>query len=543
MPSVTIVNGLMQSRPLTIAHLVERSESWFGHKRVIDADGSAMDYATWGLRVRRLVSALDRLGIEPGARVATLSANHRRHLEVYAAAPISKRVLHTVNIRLSAEHFVYVVEHAADEIVFVDQRHLPLVLQCLDRLPGVRHWVVFPDESAIPLPDDARFVDYDRLVEDHEPWQGSFESTFESAEENLAAGLCYTSGTTGPPKGVLYSHRSTVLHSLGTMAAGLVGVCERDVVMPIVPMFHANAWGLPYAALMSGADLVLPGQLADPNHLVGLMERHRVTLAAAVPTVWNDLISVVPGRDLGAVRLLLGGGAVVAPDLSAAFERVIGVPLTHSWGMTELSPIGAIGGLRSQHDVLPERERDAVRSAQGQPPPLVNLRVVDVETGEVLPTDGTSVGELQASGAWVAGGYEGGAGADSFSDDGWLRTGDLATIDGHGYLRLVDRLKDLIKSGGEWISSVELETAIASHPDVHQVAVVARAHPRWGERPVACVVLRPDGVASVEDLRAHAAPQVASWWIPEEFIFVESIPTTGTGKMSKESLRQSLSTS
>ncbi|MGJ9421322.1 AMP-binding protein [Aeromicrobium sp. CF3.5] len=501
------MNGLMQSRPLTIAHLVERAESLFGHKRVIDADGSAMDYATWALRVRRLVSALDRLGVSPGARVATLAANHRRHLEVYAAAPISKRVLHTINIRLSAEHFIYVVEHAGDEIVFIDQRHLPMVLECLDRLSEVRHWVVFRDESAIPLPDDPRFFDHDQLVESHEPWQGSFESTFETEEENLAAGLCYTSGTTGPPKGVLYSHRSTVLHTLGTMSAGLVGVCERDVVMPIVPMFHANAWGLPYAALMSGADLVLPGQSAEPNHLVGLMERHRVTLGAAVPTVWSDMIAVVPGRDLGAVRLLLGGGAVVTPELTAAYERVIGVPLTHSWGMTELSPVGAIGGLRSQHDNLSDRERDKVRGAQGQPPPLVSLRVVDIETGEVLPTDGTSVGELQASGPWVAGGYEGVAGADTFSDDGWLRTGDLATIDGHGYLRLVDRLKDLIKSGGEWISSVELETAIASHPDVQQVAVVARAHPRWGERPVACVVLRPDGVAGADDLRAHAPPR------------------------------------
>jgi fatty-acyl-CoA synthase len=305
-------------------------------------------------------------------------------------------------------------------------------------------------------------------------------------------------------------------------------------------MFHANAWGLPYGALMAGADLVLPGPSAHRDHLAGLMERHRVTLAAAVPTVWSDLLPGLEGRDLGALRMLLGGGSMVTPELSAAYEEAVGVPLTHSWGMTEVSPVGAIGGLRSGHDGLGAAERAAVRGAQGQAVPLVNLRVVDVDTGAPLPHDGRSVGELQVAGPWVAGGYYGGEGADHFTEDGWLRTGDLATLDAQGYLRLVDRIKDLIKSGGEWISSVELEAAIATHPTIEQVAVVARDDPRWVERPVAFVVLRAGSVMSEEQLREHVSAQVASWWLPDEFVVLDTIPTTGTGKLSKEALRRSL---
>ncbi|MZD06495.1 long-chain-fatty-acid--CoA ligase [Streptomyces sp. SID5785] len=536
------MDGLMQPRPLTIAHLFERAETLFAHKRIIDSDGTELPYGAWAVRVRRLVSALAALDVPPGARVATLAANHRRHLEVYAAAPVSKRVLHTLNIRLSPDDLAFVIEHARDDVVFLDRRHLPLVRKILDRVPGVRHWVVFPDGTGTALPDDPRFHDYDALVAGSEPCGGSFEAAFTGAEENLAAGLCYTSGTTGRPKGVLYSHRSTVLHCLGIMAAGLIGLAERDVVLPIVPMFHANAWGLPYGALMTGADLVLPGPSADPAHLGGLMERHRVTLAAAVPTVWSDLLPALPGRDLGALRLLLGGGSPVTPELSAAYEEAVGVPLTHSWGMTEVSPVGAVGGLHSAHDGLGAAERDAVTSAQGRPLPLVTLRIVDPASGARLPHDGESVGELQVAGPWVASGYLGGAGTDGFTGDGWLRTGDLATLDGHGYLRLVDRIKDLIKSGGEWISSVELETALSAHPHVAQVAVVARDDPRWVERPVACVVLRPGASVSAEQLRAHLFDRVASWWIPDEFVVLGSLPTTGSGKVSKESLRQSLRT-
>ncbi|MEU6394398.1 long-chain fatty acid--CoA ligase [Streptomyces sp. NPDC046939] len=536
------MDGLMQPRPLTIAHLFERAEALFAHKRVVDADGSETCYGSWAGRVRRLASVLAALEVPAEARVATLAANHRRHLEIYAAAPITKRVLHTLNIRLSAEHLTYIIDHAGDDIVFLDRCHLPLIEKCLDRLPGVRHWVVLPDGTDHQLPSDARFHDYEALMAAAPPFEQSFEAAFTGAEENLAAGLCYTSGTTGRPKGVLYSHRSTVLHCLGTLAAGLIGITERDVVLPIVPMFHANAWGLPYGALMAGADLVLPGPSADRAHLAGLIQRHQVTLAAAVPTVWTDLLPGLKDQGPHSLRLLLGGGSRVTAELSSAYKEAIGVPLTHSWGMTEVSPVGAVGGLRSQHDVLDDEARDDVSTAQGQPVPLVSLRIVDVDSGEKRPHDGKSVGELQVAGPWVAGGYFGGEGSDSFTPDGWLRTGDLATIDEHGYLRLVDRIKDLIKSGGEWISSVELEAAIATHPDVEHVAVVGRDHPRWVERPVAFVVWRAGSATTVPQLREHVARHVASWWMPDEFIVLDTLPTTGTGKVSKETLRKSLRT-
>ncbi|GIE36835.1 long-chain-fatty-acid--CoA ligase [Actinoplanes italicus] len=534
------MDGLMQSRPLTIAHLFERAETLFADKHVIDGDGTRTSYRVWARRVRRLASALTALGVAPGARVATLAANHRRHLEVYAAVPISKRVLHTLNIRLPAEHLTYVIEHAGDDIVLLDRRHLPLVEACLDRLPGVRHWVVLPDGTGHALPGDGRFHHYEDLIDAAQPFEGSFEATFSGAEENLAAGLCYTSGTTGRPKGVLYSHRSTVLHCLGTLAAGLIGISERDVVLPIVPMFHANAWGLPYGALMAGADLVLPGPSAGPAHLADLIQRHRVTVAAGVPTVWTDLLPALENRDRSSLRLLLGGGSMVTPQLSAAYQAAVGVPITHSWGMTEVSPVGVIGGLRSHHDGLDDDVRERVASAQGQPVPLVSVRIVDVDTGERRPHDGRSVGELQVAGPWVAAGYFRDDEAGSFTSDGWLRTGDLATIDEHGYVRLVDRIKDLIKSGGEWISSVELEAAIATHPDVEQVAVVAREHPRWVERPVAFVVLRADADTAVDQLREHLSRRVASWWMPDDFIVLDAIPLTGTGKLSKQTLRESL---
>jgi fatty-acyl-CoA synthase len=532
------MDGLMQPRPLTIAHIVERAERLFAHKQVTTGGTERVSYGEVAGQARRLASALDSLGVPAGARVATFAHNSRRHLELYLAVPATKRVLHSVNIRLSAEHLEYVVDHAGDDVVFVDRGLLPRIWPSAGRLARVRHWVVMPDGTGTAIPADPRVLDYDELVGAAEPFAGSFEDAFALADENLASGLCYTSGTTGPPKGVLYSHRSTVLHCLGTLAAGLIGLRESDVVMPIVPMFHANAWGLPYGAMMAGASLVLPGASADPAHLLGLMEAERVTVAGAVPTVWTSLAPELRSYDLGATRFLLGGGSAVAPALSETYRAAIGVPTTHSWGMTEVSPVGAIGGTRTQHEDATEDERVAVRAAQGQPLPLVNVRIVDVETGRELPRDGHATGELQVAGPWVAGGYYRADGDESFTGDGWLRTGDLATIDADGYLRLVDRMKDLIKSGGEWISSVQLEAALSSHPDVVEVAVIARPDPRWMERPVAYVVLRDGSATTADELRRHLTPSVARWWLPDEFVFVSALPRTGTGKLSKSALRE-----
>ncbi|HWC78389.1 MAG TPA: long-chain fatty acid--CoA ligase [Pseudonocardiaceae bacterium] len=538
-----VVDGLMQPRPLTIAHILERAERLYAHKPVITADGATVErvtYADVAGNVRRLATALDSLGVPAGARVATFASNTRRHLELYLAVPATKRVLHSINIRLAAEHLEYIVNHAEDDVVFLDRGLLPRIWPSVGKFPRVRHWVVLPDSTDTEIPADPRVLDYDKLISGVGPFPGSFEDTFALAEENLASGLCYTSGTTGPPKGVLYSHRSTVLHCLGTLAAGLIGLRESDVVLPIVPMFHANAWGLPYGAMMTGAALVLPGASADPAHLLRLMESEQVTIAGAVPTVWTSLAPELRTYDLSATRFLLGGGSAVAPALSETYRAVIGVPITHSWGMTEVSPVGAIGGTRTQHRDATEAERIATRAAQGQPLPLVNVRIVDVETGRELPRDGRAVGELQVAGPWVAGGYFRVDAGESFTGDGWLRTGDLATIDAQGYLRLVDRIKDLIKSGGEWISSVELEAAISAHPDVVEVAVIARPDPRWMERPVAYVVLREGSDTTADALLRHLTPKVATWWLPDEFVFMTTLPRTGTGKLSKAALRESL---
>jgi len=529
------VLGLMQPVPLALPQVFHRAEQQFPMKAIVSVEAGITHRTTvaeWAVRVRRLASALDSLGVPARARVATFAWNSARHLELYYAVPCSNRVLHTLNIRLGADQLRHIVREAQDDVVVIDRSLFERLWPLADDLPTVRHWVVIDDAPDAALPDDPRIVDYERLLASAEPVSGAFTID----DENLAAAICHTSGTTGNPKGVVYSHRSTVLHSLAGMAAGIVGIEERDVVLPIVPMFHANAWGLPYTAMFAGAELVLPGSDLSPRALLRLIEEHRVTVAAGVPAIWSGMLPHLDGADLSSLRIVLGGGSATPPPLAHEWEQRVGVPITHTWGMTELNPTGVIGGLRSHHDGASAEERDHVLASQGQPLPLVDLRIVDVSSGEPVAHDGTSAGELQARGPWIAASYLRGA-ADLLTDDGWLRTGDIASIDPIGYITIRDRIKDLIKSGGEWIPSLQLEEAISAHESVSEVAVVGRPDPAWLERPVAFVVLRGGHPADTRALLDDVLTRVPKWWLPDEVRYVDELPRNTTGKVAKDVLR------
>ncbi|MFI5897369.1 long-chain fatty acid--CoA ligase [Actinoplanes sp. NPDC051513] len=526
----------MQDRALDVAMLVRRAEGVFGHKRVVTATATGEGAATWGevvARARRLAGVLDLLGVPPGARVGTFGWNSQRHLELYLAVPSSGRVLHTLNHRLFAAELTYIVADAADDVLFVDRSLLPTVWPLMADLHTVRHVVVMDDGGDEPIPGDSRVFDYDALLARvREPVAAAVVA------EDDAASLCYTSGTTGRPKGVLSSQRSIVLHTLVLLGADAFAISERDVVMPIVPMFHVNAWGLPYAAAMAGADLVLPGPRMTPDALASLLTRHRVTFTAAVPAIWRALEPLLPGLDLSALRMAVSGGSALPISLSQAYDDVAGVTLSSSWGMTETSPLVTCARPASTQDGLDAAARREILCSPGRSVPLTELRLLDAD-GHIVPHDGATPGEVQVSGPTIANGYFGaGAGQESITDDGWLRTGDIGTIDADGCLRIVDRTKDLVKSGGEWISSVTLENAIMAHPDVLEAAVVAVPDRRWGERPLACVVVAPGRSLAAEDLRAHLAGRVASWWVPDEFRFMPEIPKTATGKFAKVALRR-----
>lgn len=530
------MRGLMQDRPLTVPTLLTRAETSFPHKRVVTG-GAEPTVATWAEvapRVRRLAHVLDALGVPPGACVGTFAWNSQRHLELYLAVPSSGRVLHTVNHRLYAEQVTFIVNDAADDVLFVDRTILPVVWPLVASFRTVRHVVVMDDGGDAPLPDDPRVLDYEELLaqQPDRPIAAVLD------DEDAAASLCYTSGTTGNPKGVLYSHRSVVLHSLLLLAADVFALSERDVVAPIVPMFHVNAWGLPYAAIQCGADLVLPGPATAPGEIAALLARHRATFSAAVATVWRDMVPLLAEHDLSSLRHVACGGGPVDDALSGAWERAVGVPLVNAWGMTETSPVVTSSYVPTGRDDLTGDARRLLLGTPGPAVPLTEIRVV-AEDGRVQPRDGRSPGELQVAGATIASAYFGSdAGADAFTADGWLRTGDVGTIDPWGYLRIVDRTKDLVKSGGEWISSAELEAAIMADPRVREAAVIGVGDERWGERPMACVV-PVDGVElTAEDVRAHLRGRVASWWIPERVEMLGELPKTATGKWSKQTLRR-----
>jgi fatty-acyl-CoA synthase len=532
------MQGLMSDYPLTLPHLFQRAERVFADKTITTLTTSGKErttYGEWADRTRRLAGALDALGIADDGRVATFAWNTARHLELYFAAPCSGRVLHTLNIRLFPEQLSYIVDHAGDEVIFVDRSLIKLLWPLVDGFTTVRHFVVMDDGDG-DVPDDDRIVDYEELI------GGAERAEFSVDDEQRAAAMCYTSGTTGHPKGVVYTHRSSVLHSLGAMLADTVAVSERDVVLPVVPMFHANAWGLAHAAVMAGAALAFPGPQMTPEAIAGLIEAEKVTLAAGVPTIWMAAIDELVDRDTSSLRDILCGGSAVAKALSETYREKLGLPLLHAWGMTETSPLGSVCRVKSTLLDRSEEELADVRATQGIISPLMECRIVEPGTDDELPWDGEARGELQVAGPWVAAGYYHDEGAtDSFTDDGWLRTGDVATITPEGYIRLVDRTKDLVKSGGEWISSVELENEIMAHPQVVEAAVIGVPDAKWGERPLACVVPEEGSELDADTLRDFLTERVAKWWIPERVEFIDQVPKTSVGKFSKKTLRERFS--
>ena len=531
------MQGLMQDYPLTLSHFFDRAERLFPSKTVVTATATGRDHSTygeWADRTRRLGGVLDALGISGDGRVATFAWNTARHLGLYFAAPCSGRVLHTLNIRLYPEQLTYIANHAEDEVVFVDRSLTALVWPLLESFKTVKHVVVMDDGKG-DQPDDAgagkELHAYEDLLAAAEPVE------WHVGDENQAASMCYTSGTTGNPKGVVYSHRSTFLHTIGVMTSDGLGASESDVILPVVPMFHANAWGLAHAAVAAGASLVLPGADLSPPALAELIESEHVTVAAGVPTIWMGVLPELEGRDVSHLRAIPCGGSAVPRALSEAYRAQTGLPILQAWGMTETSPVASVGHVKSTllHKSL--EELADIRASIGMPSICVDARVMGAD-GQELAWDGESSGELQVRGPWVARSYyNDDRSADSFTDDGWLRTGDVATIDGEGYMRIVDRTKDVVKSGGEWISSVELENEIMGHPKVAEAAVIGVPDQKWGERPLACVVLKPGEELTADEVKEYLADKVAKWWLPDQVEFIDEVPKTSVGKFSKKDLR------
>jgi fatty-acyl-CoA synthase len=529
------MQSTMQDVPLTLTTIMRYACEVNGDRTVTTAMGDGRyrtcTYRELGEQIGRLANALRQLGIDGDDRVATFMWNNAEHVAAYLAVPSMGAVLHTLNIRLSPEQIAYIVNEAEDEVIIADLSLTAQLVPVLPLLNTVHTVIVVGDGDLAPLIESGKTVlRYDETLAAQSP-----EFDWPVVEETSAAAMCYTSGTTGNPKGVVYSHRSSYLHAMSTCTANTLGIGAEDSVLPIVPMFHANAWGLPYAALMAGADLVLTDRFLDAKSIIDVVETARPTIAGAVPTIWNDVMHCLessPGRDVSSLRLVSCGGSAVPVSLMKAYEEEFGVQIRQLWGMTETSPVATMAW---PPPGASEEEHWALRATQGRPMCGVEVRIVD-DAGDPLPNDGKAVGELEVRGPWITGSYYRNRDDSKFAG-GWLRTGDVGRIDPLSYVTLTDRAKDVIKSGGEWISSVDLENHLIAHPAVLEAAVVGVPDERWQERPLAAVVLNDGAEATPAELREFLADKVVRWWLPERWTFVDEVPRTSVGKYDKKTIR------
>ncbi|MFN3935269.1 3-(methylthio)propionyl-CoA ligase [Parvibaculum sp.] len=532
------MKGLMQDWPLRVTTIIDHAARFHGDREIVtrSVEGpiTRTTYKQVHLRARKVAQALTKLGVKEGDIVATMAWNTARHLEAWYGIMGMGAVCHTLNPRLFAEQLVYIINHAEDKIIFLDLTFVPILEGIADKLPKVKAYVIMTDKAHMPQTKLPNALCFEEIVEAED---GNFK--WAEVDENAACGLCYTSGTTGNPKGVLYSHRSNVIHSMAANMGDALGMKSADAILPVVPMFHANAWGIAFAAPAVGAKIVMPGAQMDGQSIYELLDKEKVTVTAAVPTVWLMLLQYLEktGAELPALDRVVIGGSAAPRSMIEVFEKKYDVKVFHAWGMTEMSPMGTLGALKAGMEDLPLEKQIDVKVKQGRAIYTVEMKITD-DDGNELPSDGKAFGHLMVRGPAIAGAYLKGEGGNILDKDGWFDTGDVATIDSQGYMQITDRAKDVIKSGGEWISSIEIENLAVGHPKVAEAAVIGVAHPKWDERPLLIVVAKEGQEPTKDEILRYMDGKIAKWWMPDDVVFVKEIPHTATGKIQKLALRE-----